>query len=90
MRKRILLILPALVAACHAGWFSNDKATELEREQRTQAEHRLENAQKRIETQQDRIERLHGVSSFIAAIAVVLLIVGMALGSKTKRDGTRK
>lgn len=86
MRKRILLILLSLVATGSqaADWFSNNK---LEREQLTEIAQRLENAERRIESQQQRIDLLGKGGVAVVGFAAVLLI-GMALGSKTKKDGT--
>lgn len=88
MRKRILLILLGFVATSQAAdWFSNNKAKEVEREQLTEIAQRLENAERRIESQQYRIDLLGKAGVSVVAFAAVLLI-GMALGSKTKKDGT--
>jgi len=88
MQKLIIIIsfvLLTTLATSQGGWFSKDH----EKEQRQQAEQRLQHAQEQIQTQQQTIMQLHTHTSAFAAGAVVLLIVGIALGAKVKRDGNR-
>ncbi|MHA3771610.1 hypothetical protein ACXR0O_08745 [Verrucomicrobiota bacterium sgz303538] len=96
----ILLILLTLSASStRAGWFSRDTVKKTpdatEQVQRIQAEERLKAAQQQISTQEQRLDHQQQVISqlqrttyLVAAGAVVLLIIGVALGSKARRDGT--
>lgn len=102
-RTLVLLILLTLTASTlDAGWFSRDKEKEkapevTEREQRIQVEERLKAAQLRITTQEQRIKgqqqalnRLQWTNTLAIAGAIVLLIVGIGMGSSTAKRDERK
>jgi hypothetical protein len=97
MRKILLLILLTTAVSTQASWFGKSSPapdhTERERlqtEQRLQIQQKLQDAQTQIQTQQQTIMQLHTTATVIGASAVILLIVGVALGSKVKRDESSK
>jgi hypothetical protein len=91
MQKHLLalsLALALITTSLNAGWFSTN-TPDADRE-RLQAEQRLHDAQHQIDAQQQTIMQLHTTTVAFAAGAVILLIVGVALGSKVKRDEDHK
>ncbi len=86
--KQVIIITLIVLTVSHsqAGWFSRNT----EREQRLQAEERLRHAEEQVQSQQKTILQLYTHSSAFAAGAVILLIVGIGLGAKVKRDESRK
>ena len=87
-----LLILFFTLTHAHAGWFDKPSPApdhNAERE-RLQTEQKLQDAQTQIQSQQQTIMQLHTTATVVGASAVVLLMVGVALGSKVKRDESSK
>lgn len=87
MRRQLITLIIILAAMpLDAGWFSKaTPAPDLEREQRLKVEQRLEDAQQQLDSQRETIHRLYAYTAYGAAGAVVLLIIGVALGSTVRR-----
>jgi predicted histidine transporter YuiF (NhaC family) len=97
IKKRFILtlILGLLVTtSAPAGWFgskerenapSQKEAEQQAQQQRIAAEQRLHEAHQRISAQEAQITQLHTTSLLVTVGGVVLLIVGVALGSKVRR-----
>lgn len=92
----LIIVLSFTTSPVNAGWFGKDKekAPDIaEHVQRVQAEERLKAAQQQISSQEQRLDgqektisQLQMTTYMVVAGAVLLLIVGVALGSKAKRD----
>ena len=79
--KRFMLIIFvtfSLDVSAHAGWF-NHETEQKEKERRQHAEEQLSQAQQSN-------ARLQNVIHWLSASVTVALVMGAAMGSKTRRD----
>ena len=95
MRRHLLLLLvitSSLPALSQAGWFTKEEKPPsceqlIRNEERlTAAQQEIHNQRQRLQSQQQTISQLNTAIIAVAAGSVLLLIIGVALGSKAKRD----
>lgn len=79
-----LLILLNLCTPVHAGWFGWGEADRLRREREEEQRHRLNEAERQLGTQRKAAESWQFTAGSVAVGGVVLLIIGTALGARTR------
>ena len=81
MKRTLVLITTVILLAvtpAPAGWFDDEE------------KQRLAEAQQQLDQERQRSGGLEIIVGVLALGAVTLLIIGTALGSKTRRDGQRQ
>jgi Ca2+/H+ antiporter len=75
--KLILILVLLMAAQTHAGLFDND-------------EQRIREYQQQLDQQRQSSGSWQVIAGILAIGGVILLTVGTALGSKTRRDGNKR